>query len=69
RAREILEDKSYLKDLESYRIELEERLKKEVEKIISEAETEAALIRLSSSRKINVLAKKIASTVAGVEVE
>lgn len=69
KAKEILGDKSYFKELEDYRRELEEKLEKEVERIISEAETSAAIIRLSGSKKIDALAKKIASMVTGIEIE
>lgn len=69
KAKEILEDKSHLRELENYRRELEEKLKKEVEKIINEAETDATITKLSGSKKVNALAKKIASMVTGVKIE
>lgn len=68
KAKEILDDKSYLNELERYRKEMEEKLRIEIDKIIKEAQIKATMMKHNMMRKAEVIAKKIASIVAGIEV-
>jgi vacuolar-type H+-ATPase subunit H len=69
RAEEILNDKSYLSELETFRKELERKLKEEVNRIFDEAKREADEIRKVYSQKLSDIVKRIAATVAGVDIE
>lgn len=68
KAKEILEDRSYLKELEEYRRGIEAKLREEINKIINEAQIEATIIKRTGFEKAKVIAKRIASMVAGIEV-
>ncbi|MEM1644967.1 MAG: hypothetical protein QXL96_03710 [Ignisphaera sp.] len=68
KAKEILDDRSYLDELAKYRKEIEEKLRKEIEKILEEAQIEASMIKHRGSKKAEVAARKIASMVAGIEI-
>lgn len=68
KAKEILDDKSYLNELERYRKEIEEKLRMEIDKINRETQVEASMIIHIGSKKAEGIAKKIASTVAGIEI-
>lgn len=68
RAKEVLEDKSYLKELEEFRREVEAKLRSDIDKIVREAQVEAAMIKHNGSRRAEALAKKVASIVAGIEL-
>lgn len=68
KAKGITEDRSYLKELEEYRKEIEARLRDETDKILREAQEEAMMIKSSGIRKAEAVARKIASLVAGIEL-
>lgn len=68
-AEEILSDKSYVKELEVLKQELEHRIREEVDKIIREGEEKTKNIKSIVKTKAREVAKKLASSVAGVEIE
>ncbi len=69
RAEEILNDKSYLSELEAFKKELERKLEEEANRIFEEAKREAGVIYLVYSKKRDFIAKRIASIVAGADIE
>lgn len=68
-AERILSDESYKAQLEELRRSLEERLKMEVQEIIARAEDEARRLSSIPDEVLVRLAKRIASRIAGVQVE
>ncbi|MEM4694943.1 MAG: hypothetical protein QXD67_03270, partial [Ignisphaera sp.] len=67
-ARTILEDKSYLAELDSLKKKIEKDAEDEVNKIIREAEVKAEKMKIYAETKVRDVARKIASLVAGVEI-
>jgi DNA anti-recombination protein RmuC len=68
KAMEILEDKSYLVDLMAERKSLEDKTESEARRVIDEAHKKARDLKESMKTRIDSIARRVASMVAGVEV-
>lgn len=68
-AERILSDEAYRAQIEELKSSLEEKLRVEIQEIISAAEIEVRKLSSTSEEVLLRLAKRVASKIAGIEIE